>query len=65
MDTTTAVAALVAELRRQSRDNRRSDQPPFVGPTDVPSLVYVQGQLDLEAMARALTTQSAEDEVLA
>ena len=53
------VEALASELRRQSHDFKRGKQPPFVGPCDTPSAVFIQGCIDLESLVAALV-QSAD-----
>jgi hypothetical protein len=58
-----ALEALASELRRQGHDFVRSSQPPFVGPCDIPSAVYVTGCINLEAMAAAVLSVSMDQKV--
>ena len=49
VDPELVVGVLLAELQRQVQDPRDDDDIPFVGPTDIPSVVHIEGRIDFEA----------------
>jgi hypothetical protein len=53
MEPALVVAALLAELQRQVEEPRDDGYVPFVGPRDIPSVVHIEGPIDVEALAEA------------
>ena len=48
------LAAMLAELHRQVHQPADVAFVPFVGPSDIPSMVHIQGSIDVEALATAV-----------
>ena len=54
MDIEPVVNALLSELHRQGQAFDSDRDAPFVGPTDIPAAVLIDGPIDVEALAAAV-----------
>jgi hypothetical protein len=54
VDLEPVVNALLMELHRQGQQALGDENPPFVGPTDIPNHVHIDGSIDVQALAAAV-----------
>jgi hypothetical protein len=52
--TETVITALLADLHRQVDESIEDGYGLFVGPSDIPAMVHIEGAVDIDALAAAI-----------